>query len=89
MGRGASQEVNVVTSDLERCSKGNKQRPLTKERGRESALLKAVGEGAIGRGARTPDEQGQCLNDRNFFFLKKKKKESVTNDIKLTSSFWS
>ena len=73
-GGEASQQVNVVTSDLERCSKGNKQRPLTKERRGESALLRAVGEGAIGRGARTPDEQGQCLNDRNFCFLKKKKR---------------
>ena len=86
MGGGESRSQ---CGDLRSCSKGNKQRPLTKESGRESALLKAVGEGAIGRGARTPDEQGQCLNDRNFCFLKKKKKESVTNDIKLTSSFWS
>lgn len=84
-----NQQVNVVTSDLERCSKGNKQRPLTKERGGESAPLRAVGEGAIGSGARTLDEQGQCLNDRHFCFLKQKIKESVTNDVKLASSFWS
>ena len=47
----------MVTSDLGRCSNGNKQRPLTKGRGRESALWRAVREGAIGGGARTPDEQ--------------------------------
>ena len=56
-----SQQVNVVTSNLGRCSNGNKQRPLTKGRGRESALWRAVREGAIGGGARTLDEQVSAL----------------------------
>ena len=60
--------TEVTQSKPRGRGKGNR-----KERGRESAPLRAVGEGAIGSGARTLDEQGQCLNDRNFCFLKQQK----------------